>query len=768
MPSTPESHDWSLTRVPGYAGQITHVEHFPARRANHGTLHHPLPEALQRALDAEDLRLWTHQSAAIQAVRAGTNVMLTTATASGKTLAFNLAVFEQLAMDPRATALYIYPMKALANDQAAVLGELEAATGVRAAAAVYDGDTPPSRRPRIRASSRLVLTNPYGLHEYLGQHHLWERFFSNLRLVVIDEAHWYRGVFGSHVALVIRRLRRIAARYGAHPSFFLTSATLANPAAHAYSLTGLPHRVIDQDGAPHGPVDFVLWNPKANSARSTHQQAADLLAHLSATGHQALCFTISRAMAELVARWASRAAPGRHIRAYRAGYQPADRRRIEQDLRDGVVDALATTRALELGIDIGHLDAVLMAGYPGTICSTWQQAGRAGRGQHPALALLLAFDDPLDQYLVTHPEHLFGAPHEQAVIDPGNPHILAGHLLCAAAETPLISADAALFASSLPEAIRALTSEGLLAETPMGHAFHGAFRPADVVRLTSEDDQAVEIRCGPLLLETVSHRRALSTAHPGAILLHQGESYRIETLDLEHAIAHATPEITDHYTESLRHADIKILADQGRRRVGEVTVTHGRVRVTETFYAYQIKAYDQVLATKPLDLPPHEFDTTAAWLTMPPGLAARIRAAARDYAGGLHAAEHALIHMMPLLAMCDRGDIGGMSSTRHRASQTGIIFLYDGFHGGLGITRRAAEQIEQLAAITSRMVEGCSCTNGCPSCVYDRNCGNDNQPMDRHAAVTVLSSLLCQVRPDADDATSPTFKAPPSGARRRS
>ena len=746
MPSPAESHDWGLTRVPGYLGQITHVEHLPARSADYGALDHSLPKPLQRALDTAALRLWAHQAAAIQAARAGENAILTTATASGKTLAFNLAVFERLSTDPIATALYIYPMKALANDQAAVLREFERATGVRAATAVYDGDTPASRRPRIRASSRLVLTNPYGLHEYLGQHHLWERFFSNLRLVVIDEAHWYRGVLGSNVALVIRRLRRIAARYGAHPTFILASATLANPAEHAHGLTGLPHRVIDRDGAPHGPVDFVLWNPKANSSRSTHQQAADLLAHLAASGHPALCFTISRAMAELVARWAGRAAPGRHILAYRAGYQPIDRRRIEQDLRDGRIDALAATRALELGIDIGHLDAVLMAGYPGTICSTWQQAGRAGRGQHPALALLLAFDDPLDQYLVTHPEHLFGAPHEQAVIDPGNPHILAGHLLCAAAEAPLTAADAALFAPSFSEAIKALSGEGLLAETPMGHVFHGAFRPADAVRLTSEDDQAVEVRCGPLLLESVSRRRALATAHPGAILLHQGESYRIETLDLEHGVALATAESTEHYTESLRHTDIQILAQRGSRRIGEVTVIHGRLRVTETFYAYQFKAYDQVLATRPLELPPHEFDTTATWLTMPPGLAARIRAAGHDYAGGLHAAEHALIHMMPLLAMCDRGDVGGMSTTRHRASQTGIIFLYDGFRGGLGITHKAAEQIEQLAAITRDLVQGCRCTNGCPSCVYDRNCGNDNEPMDRHAAATILTLLL----PDTD------------------
>ena len=412
-----------LKKLSFYNGQIAHIEHLPASPARHRPLSGPLPVPLASYLTSRGIQLWSHQVDTIEAVRLGQDTILATSTGSGKTLAFNLPVFERLATSPEATALYLYPMKALANDQLLVATEMERSTGIKVGAAVYDGDTPQGRRGRTRATSRLVITNPYGLHEYLPNHHLWERFFSHLSLVVVDEAHWYRGVFGSNVAMVLRRLRRVADNYGADPCFILASGTIANPAEHAHALVGRAHRVLAGDGAPHGSKDFVLWNPLANPARSPHLQAADLLAHFAATGHQAICFTVSRRMAELVARWAQEAVPARHIVAYRAGYQAADRREIEGGLRRGEIDAVAATSALELGIDIGRLDAVVMAGYPGTICSTWQQAGRAGRTQADSIATLVAFEDPLDQYLVSHPEELFGKPHEQAVVDLTNPRI---------------------------------------------------------------------------------------------------------------------------------------------------------------------------------------------------------------------------------------------------------------------------------------------------------------------------------------------------------
>jgi DEAD/DEAH box helicase domain-containing protein len=721
-----------------YRGQVTHVEHCAARSAREGTLSSPLPSHLQAYLDRRGLRLWSHQVETIEAVRRGENVILTTATASGKTLAFNLAVIEALQADPLATALYLYPMKALANDQLSALSGIT--SGINVGAAVYDGDTPKGRRAGIRAKSRLVITNPYGLHEYLPSHHLWERFFSHLSLVVVDEAHWYRGVLGSNVAMVIRRLRRIAAHYGADPHFVLASATIANPAEHAGNLIGLPHRVVDNDGAPQGPKDFVCWNPTANPARSPHQQAADLLAHFARHGNQAICFTVSRRMAELVARWASAAAPARRIVAYRAGYQAADRRQIEDDLRRGNLHAVAATSALELGIDLGHLDAVVMAGYPGTICSTWQQAGRAGRTQAASIAVLAAFEDPLDQYLVKHPEELFGRAHEHAVVDLTNAHILSGQLTCAAAELPLRESDSEHFGSQMRPLVAALTEEGLLTPTPMGHAFHGTFRPASAVRLDAVDDQNVEVRCGDVLLESVSGARALATTHPGAILLNRGSSWRIESLDLEAGIARAVAEDSESYTETLSQTSIEVLGERSRRQLGRATLCLGDLRTSRRYYAYRLKNGDRVLGTHGLDLAPIEMDTVGLWLRFPPELAAEvIRVPGRDYAGGLHATEHALIHMMPLLAMCDRRDVGGMSNP---LDDGGVIFIFDDYKGGIGIAEKAYQRFERLTHVAIGLLEGCGCQTGCPSCVYDRNCGSDNAPMDRQAAANILGVLL--------------------------
>ncbi len=723
-----------------YRGQITHVEHLAARAAKEGSLSSPLPVPLQEYLDQRGLRLWAHQVETIEAVRRGENVILTTSTASGKTLAFNLAVLEALHIDPVATAIYLYPMKALANDQLNALDEIVRATGINAGAAVYDGDTPKGRRAGIRAKSRLVITNPFGLHEYLPSHHLWERFASHLSLVVVDEAHWYRGALGSNVAMALRRLRRIASHYGADPHFVLASATIANPAEHAANLVGLPHRVLDNDGAPQGPKDFVCWNPTANPARSPHQQAADLLAHFASHGYQAICFTVSRRMAELVARWASTAAPACRIVAYRAGYRAADRRQIEEDLRRGNVDAVAATSALELGIDLGRLDAVVMAGYPGTICSTWQQAGRAGRTRASSIAVLAAFEGPLDQYLVKHPGELFGRAHEHAVVDLTNPYILSGQLTCAAAELPLRESDSEHFGSQMAPLMVALTEEGLLTPTPMGHAFHGTFRPASAVRLDALGDQNIEVRCGDLLLESVSRARALATAHPGAILLHRGSSWRIESLDLKSGIARAVAEDTESYTETLSQTSIEVLGERHQRQLGRATLCLGDLRTTRQFYAYRLKDRDRVLGTHRLDLAPVEMDTVGVWLRLPLELAAEVRRVpGRDYAGGLHATEHALIHMMPLLAMCDRRDVGGMSCP---LDQGGVIFIFDDHKGGIGIAEKAFEHFERLGQIAMGLLEGCGCEIGCPSCVYDRSCGRDNAPMDRLAAAHILRMIL--------------------------
>lgn len=723
-----------LRDLDSHRGQIAHVEHTPARPAQEGRLSRPMPAALAAYLGGLRLSLWSHQAETIEAVRRDEDVILTTATASGKTLAFNLAVLEALHGDPSATALYLYPTKALANDQLSALDAIAGSLGANIAAAVYDGDTPRAARRAIRSTSRLVITNPYGLHEYLPNHHLWGRFLSNLRLVVLDEAHFYRGVLGSNVALVIRRLRRLAVHYGADPRFVLASATIANPSEHAENLLGRPARVLDEDGSPQGPKDFVCWNARADPSRSTHMQAADLLAHFATNGNQAICFTVSRNMAEQVARWAAAAAPSCRIGAYRAGYRPEDRRQIEDELRRGTLDAVAATSALELGIDIGRMDAVVIAGYPGTICSTRQQAGRAGRSQAPSIAVLVAFEDPLDQYLVNHPEELFRRAHEHAVVDLANPHILAAQLICAAAELPLVDSDAQYFGPQAAALITPLAEEGLVARTPMGYAFHGAFRPASALRLDALDDRAVEVRCGEELLEAMSGPRALADAHPGAILVHRGRSWRIDSLDLEAGIARAVAEDTDRYTETLSQTRIQVLAERRRRQVGVASLCLGGLRTSRSFYAYRLKSRDRVLATNPLDLPAVEMDTIGVWLSLPPELEA-----IGNYAGGLHGAEHALIHMMPLLAMCDRRDVAGMSTCY---GPEGVIYIFDDHMGGVGIAEKVFERFERLSELALGLLERCGCDTGCPSCVYDRRCGTDNAPMDRVAAAAILGSIL--------------------------
>ena len=433
----------SLRQSPRFRDRIAHIEILPAREPQYGELGEPLSAGIAHYLNARRIRLYSHQCEAVEALRAGRNVMLCTPTASGKTLGFDLPVFETLERDRQATALFVYPTKALSNDQLKVFKEMERATGIRAEAAVYDGDTPVSRRGRIREMSRIILTNPHELHHVLPWHSKWERFFRNLRYVVFDEAHRYRGVFGSNVAFVIRRLRRIARFYGASPRFVLSTATLANPREFGEKLVGEPFEVISEDGSPRGGKTFLFYNPFWDGAgtHSPHQETRDLFLYFVKRGLQTLCFTASRRMAELIALWSKEAtkagsALSEQIAAYRAGYLPQERREIEDALKRGLLTGVTSTNALEVGIDIGSLDCVIISGYPGTVLATWQQAGRSGRRNRDALAVLVAFQNPLDQYLMKHPGSFFGKPHEQAIIDLANPYILSGQLLCAVAELP--------------------------------------------------------------------------------------------------------------------------------------------------------------------------------------------------------------------------------------------------------------------------------------------------------------------------------------------
>lgn len=730
-----------LKRLKWYKGQIEFVKKIPARSARYGKLSRPLPDALARALSTRSIRLFSHQTAAIEAMRAGKNVVLATPTASGKSLAFNLSVFERLHREPNATAIYLYPLKALANDQLAVIKDLEQATRMETHASIYDGDTPENQRPKIRARARIILTNPYALHQYLPGHDRWKRFFEHLAFVVIDEAHWYRGASGSHVAQLMRRFLRVLKRYAAAPQFFLASATIANADEHAAKLTGRAFEVIREDGAAHGPKHFIFWNPVKYPGHSAHRQASGLLAVLAQCGFQSLCFTVSRKMAELTAQSAKKQARGKTILAYRAGYHPEERRAIEKGLKAREIDAVAATNALELGIDIGHLDAVVMSGYPGTIISTWQQAGRAGRGTEPSVVILVAFEDPLDQYLVRHPDLLFEKSPEHAVIDIANEYVLSGHLMCAAAELPVTSDDESVFGPEMPRLIEHLAREGLVQMTRHGAVYQGLSRPVDVVSLDAIERESIKVCCDGELIETLDFRRAMVSAHKGAVLLHRGTSYVIEQLDLMRGVAKARRQDVDYYTNAMSQTGIRVVQRRASRAVSTVKVSVGTVRVSERVSGYRLQHYDKALAVRTLDLPAIEFDTVALWFTLPETLHAKIRRARRHWMGGLHAAEHAAIHMMPLLAMCDRRDVGGLSTTEHQDTGAATIFIYDGYRGGVGITEKGYELFPELAAATEAMVRDCPCEDGCPSCIYDRNCGSGNQPMDKKAALNVLTAI---------------------------
>ncbi|MEN6517030.1 MAG: DEAD/DEAH box helicase [Methanospirillum sp.] len=727
---------------------IAHVERIPARPAEYAVPSRPLPDQLTDWLTREGIRLYTHQVRALDAVREGQDIVMTTPTASGKTLAFTLPVLEALVLDREATALYLYPTKALANDQLRVLQTAEAATGLSIGPAVYDGDTPASRRPGIRQRSRIVLSNPYELHQVLPWHAKWHRFLAGLRVVVVDEAHRYRGVFGANIALLLRRLQRVCRHHGSDPVFVLSTATLANPDEFVATLTGRSALLIDQSGAPQGPREFVLYNPSGAGQRSTLTDAKRLFVDCIERGLQTLCFAPSRKSAELMGSWAREGLSDPSLVAtYRAGYLAEERRGIECGLKEGRLRGVVTTNALELGIDVGGLDAVVIAGYPGSISATWQQAGRAGRTGGPSLAVLVANEGPLDQYYMRHPAAFFGRPHEHACLDPSNPAMLAGHLLCAAAELPLTEADHALFGDGLAALLGPLRDHHLLRDTPYGHVYCGPGRAVAAVDLAGGAEGRFTVVADGRLLETLDRDHAYREAHPGAILLHQAETYRVTAMDLEARECTAEPVDLDYQTAPLFATAITPGAPDGEQRHGAIAVRTGDVTVVQEFGGYRIRRYGETVAVIPLDLPPFSFETTGCWWTFPPGLPAVLTAAGLDPAGALHGAEHALIACLPIHLLCDRADLGGFSTVRFSSAGTEgdgcpAICVYDGATGGAGLARMAAALLPAVAATARALVADCPCEEGCPSCIYSPKCGNDNQPLDKAGAVAVLDELL--------------------------
>jgi DEAD/DEAH box helicase domain-containing protein len=768
--SAPDPHDL-LARLTRGADCLTHVQHVPPRPGRTAGWPDWVPADLRTALRTRRVdRLWTHQAAAADLARAGRHVVISTGTASGKSLAYHLPVLTALAEDPRATALYFAPTKALAADQLRAVSAI-ASPDVRAA--VYDGDTPWEEREWVRTFSRFVLTNPDMVHRgVLPRHGNWSTFLRRLRFVVIDECHTYRGVFGSHVAQVIRRLRRVCARYGASPVFLLASATVGDPAGTASRLIGLDVEAVTDDGSPRGGVTFALWEPpflpighavdadrggaddsfgsRPEIRMSTLRQTADLLTDAVVNGARTLAFVRSRRGAEVVATMSRRALAeavpdlaGR-VAAYRAGYLREERRSLERALLDGELLGLASTNALELGVDLVGVDAVVLAGYPGTLASMWQQAGRAGRGARDALCVLVARDDPLDTYLIHHPEALFGRPVEATVLDPSNPYVLGPHLCCAAAEMPLTEADLQLFGDTASDTLARLVETGFLRRRPTGWYWAAEGRPEVDLRGSGGAPIAIVEESTGRLLGTVDGGASHVQVHTGAVHLHQGESYVVDALDLDDCVALVHAEEPDWSTHA---RDITSLTVESVRHIvaaGPVGLFLGTVDVTNQVVSYQRRriATGEIIDTRPLDLPARQLRTTAVWWTISPEALATAGVDPADVPGALHAAEHAAIGLLPLVATCDRWDIGGLSTALHADTEAPTIFVYDGHPGGAGFSERAYHVAASWLQATRDAIDSCGCEHGCPSCVQSPKCGNGNEPLSKDGAVRALDAVL--------------------------
>jgi len=743
-----------------YRSRIVHIEHIPPRQAYLAKLDKPLVADLHNCLNKQGLLpLYTHQAKAVNKAREGKNIMVSTPSASGKTLCYNIAVMETMLSEQRSCALYLFPTKALAQDQLHSLQGLLCANLTVEMIATFDGDTPQAERTEIRKHARVILTNPDMLHlGMLPNHSSWSRLLRHLKYVVIDEAHIYRGVFGSHVAGVLRRLRRLCHLYGSNPQFICCSATIANPGEHAEKLVGLPFEIIDNDGSPHGGKDFVFWNPPIidetkSIRRSANSEATNLFSELVSQNIRSLTFARTRRLTELIYIYSrnklAEISPtlARRIKPYRAGYLPEERRQIEEELFSGELLGVVTTTALELGIDIGDLDATVLTGYPGSIASTWQQAGRSGRSGETSLSFLIGLDNPLDQYFMHHPKAFFQKSFENALINPDNPYILRGHLLCAAWEWPLNSDDETIFSPAFTQEKAELTEQGLLNERKgKWYVSPRIAYPAQNISIRSSSGQNLAIidTSTGSLLETIETSVALFQVHPGAIYLHQGESFLVTELDLAGRTACVVPNNVTYYTQTKDITELHILRIIHSRNCRQVKVCLGKVEVTTTVIGFRKKAQftEEVIGEEPLDLPPQHFTTIALWFDLPATVSDRIVAAQRDIAGGLHAAEHAAIAILPLFALCDRNDIGGVSTPFHPDTGKAQIFIYDAYPGGIGIAEKGFEIIEELWEATLKVVKECPCLEGCPSCVQSPKCGNNNKPLDKKAAQMLLEGLL--------------------------
>lgn len=763
---------------PDYRGQVEFSTTIPKKEAEYRESKRL--DVLSR--EKLEVDLYSHQAQTIDLFLEDKDVCLTTGTASGKTLAYVLCIAHLIRKDKKSKALLVFPTKALTRDQKEEIEEIFASLGMDVSIGVYDGDVSPDKKRVIRNEADLILTNFTGLNLYLSHHEKWSQFFENIRTVVVDEAHHYRGLLGIHVAWIIRRLRRICGYYSEEPRFFLSSATLGNPEQHSKKLVGREFEIIgvEEDGSGRGERRVIFWNPpkyhdETPERKSTHRESSELLAFLIDQGLQTLMFAPSRKMTELDALWTQEILGETfenqfaEVRSYNAGYSKEQRREIEEDLRTGDVDGVVSTTALELGINIGGIDATILSGYPGSRISFWQQIGRAGRGTEDVVSFLVPFNNSLDQYMINHPEHLLGEPIESAVIDLSNNHIYSQHLLSAAQELPLKEDDEKIFSKRLKEAAEMWKREGsLTGDIKTGYRYmRERFPQQDIdIYSTGEDNFEVQVRTEGGSIETlpkIEKNRAYRDFHPGAIYLHQGEYHQV--VDFQEGTRSKVilePVETDYYTVTLKNTDISNIELEESRELGDYVISKGKGEVKVDYFAYKKKKLsdDEVIATESTDLEPITLRTQVSWIEIPTKVKENMielaekrvkegewidegQGARYHYLGGLHAVEHSLIQMLPLLMLIDEKDVGGISTDHHRELGNGAVFIYDGVEGGVGFSHDAYSRIEDLAERSIQRLNDCSCQSvrGCPACTFSANCGNDNDPLNRRLAVELLEGL---------------------------
>jgi DEAD/DEAH box helicase domain-containing protein len=741
-------------------GRIVHVERIPAREARTAALSRPLPPAIAARLPGP---LWTHQAQAIDLARRAASVVVATSTASGKSLCYQVPVAEAAGDRIRpGTALVLGPTKAFAQDQ---LRALAAADFPGVVAATYDGDCTPEAKVWARGHANVVFTNPEMLHAgLLPNHRRWSGYLGRLRYVVVDELHVLRGVFGTHVAHTLRRLRRVCELYGSRPTFIFSSATIGSPGRLAAELCGLPVVEVVDDGSPRGPRVVALLNPPLVDEHdgirtSANSETAAVSARLIDAGHRTIAFCRSRKGTELVAADVRRRLPAADrdlVRPYRAGYLAAERREIEAELFGGKLRGVVATSALELGVDVGGLDACVLNGFPGTVASFWQQVGRAGRGQDPSLAVLVAGEDQLDQWLLGHPREVFRRTPEPAVVNLANPFILHPHLACAAFERPLSRADERYWPDELDDGVRRLVLDDVLRLRGVGEgvgegvagpqavwAARGVPAPRVSLRTGGDGEYRIKLDDGTLV-GTVDGSRAFALVHPGAVYLHQGRAFTVTQLDIDDRTAWVVPADGGDFTQPRVAVTIRVVREHRRRALGRATLALGDVEVSSHVVGYQRKdaRSRRILANEPLDLPPTSLVTEAFWYVIPPTVLAEAHVDGAQVPGALHAVEHAAIGLLPLFTICDRWDVGGVSTAWHDDTGGPTVFVHDGYPGGAGIARLGFEAAVGLLEATCQSVQDCPCGDGCPSCVQSPKCGNGNEPLDKHGAVRVLHALL--------------------------